>query len=157
MPAEWQARQLLLTTSAPGPLKLRSPLGMSTWTDRSVTPSTLTEDGACSGCAAAAAGRAPPRPRGRMARRITPAAIAAPCVRASNDRFMDLRLFFLRQATASCTLSTTLRMKPPPYQFGSIGCASPLALVQRAFSVSAPDDGARTSALHGESHTCPRR
>src|ERR1700747_991163 len=42
----------------------------------------------------------------------------------------------------------TLRMKPPPFQFGSAGCASPLALVQRASSVIVPGDGAETSALH---------
>src|ERR1700739_631311 len=33
MPAEWQARQLLLAASAPGPRNMRSPLGKSTFTD----------------------------------------------------------------------------------------------------------------------------
>jgi hypothetical protein len=37
---------------------------------------------------------------------------------------------------------------PPGFQFGSVGCASPLALEQRACSVNVPDDGAATSTLH---------
>src|SRR5215831_853967 len=36
MPAEWQARQLLLTASEPGPWNMRSPKGRSTFTDFSV-------------------------------------------------------------------------------------------------------------------------
>src|SRR5882724_3890044 len=37
MPAEWQARQLLLAASAPGPSNMRSPVGRSTLTDFSVS------------------------------------------------------------------------------------------------------------------------
>src|SRR5271169_1551218 len=61
---------------------------------------------------------------------------------------MNGTLLFPRQATTSRTLSMTLRMKPPPFQFGSAGCASPLALVQRALSVNAPNGGPATCALH---------
>src|SRR5438445_13779592 len=41
MPAEWQARQLLLAASAPGPSNMRSPAGRSTLTDFSVSFSSV--------------------------------------------------------------------------------------------------------------------
>ena len=44
---------------------------------------------------------------------------------------------------------------PPGFQFGSVDCASPLALVQRACCVNVPDDGARPPRSSGESRTCP--
>jgi hypothetical protein len=138
-------RQLLLTTSAPRPVKARSLSGNSTLTDRSVMPPTLTVDGDDADGAAASAAEAPAwRQGGSRAKRPT-AAIAAS---ALSDRFMNGKLLFPRQATTSPTLSITLRIKPPPFQFGSYGWASPLALVQRALSVNVPEDGAATSVLH---------
>src|SRR3954470_11763557 len=51
MPAEWQARQLLLARSAPGPENMRSLLGSSTLTDFS--------DNLLSACAQSGAKAAP--------------------------------------------------------------------------------------------------
>src|SRR5262245_30714055 len=54
MPTEWQARQLLLTTSAPGPSNMRSPNGRSTLTDlKLVMPSAATAADAVSVAASA--------------------------------------------------------------------------------------------------------
>src|SRR5579863_352735 len=78
MPAEWQVRQLSLTTSTPAPVKARSLSGNSTLTDPRLTPFALTSDGAGADCAAAATGQAPPCPQGDpMAKRTRVAAIAA--------------------------------------------------------------------------------
>lgn len=96
--------------------------------------------------AAATSGAPPSRPGVPMAKRTAPAAIEAAWASALNDRSMTGSPL-PRQATTSRTLSITLRMNPPGFQFGSAGCASPLTLVQRASSVSVPDDGAATSAL----------
>ena len=72
-----------------------------------------------------------------------------PRAMASAERTMDLFLmFFMVQATVSCTRSITLRIKPPPFQFGSAGWTSPFVLVQRTCKVSAPDWGAAISVLH---------
>src|SRR6266481_8742705 len=39
-------------------------------------------------------------------------------------------------------------MKPPPFQFGSVGWISPFELVQRTSSASVPDGGAVICVLH---------
>ena len=54
----------------------------------------------------------------------------------------------LLQAGWSVTRSITLRMKPAPFQLGSIGCATCLVLVQRTRAVSVPEGGAASSAFH---------
>ena len=89
MPAEWQDKQLLLTTSAPEPSNMRSLSALSTLTERGVTPFALTS-GAFVDCAAAATSEAPPTcPGVPMARRATHAVIAEAWASALNDRSID--------------------------------------------------------------------
>src|SRR6516165_9098137 len=45
-------------------------------------------------------------------------------------------------------VSITLRIKPPPFQFGSAGWISPFVLVQRTCKLNIPDCGAMICALH---------
>src|SRR6516162_6158444 len=45
-------------------------------------------------------------------------------------------------------VSITLRIKPPPFQFGSAGWTSPFVLVQRTCRVIDPDGGAVICVLH---------
>jgi hypothetical protein len=69
MPAEWQARQLLLAASAPGPSgNMRSPVGRSkTLTDLSEIPVQATRDARQLEVGAAGTRRTVARPRSRSA------------------------------------------------------------------------------------------
>ena len=98
-----------------------------------------------------AAGDAHPRQsRAAALRDNNPIAAAmVPLAMATADMATDfLLLFFMVQATVSCTRSITLRMKPPPFQFGSAGWTSPFVLVQRTCKDSVPDWGAVICVLH---------
>src|SRR6516162_480672 len=57
-------------------------------------------------------------------------------------------------------VSITLRIKPPPFQFGSAGWTSPFVLVQRTCKLNIPDCGAATWVLHWRKlyvpSSCPR-
>src|SRR5579872_5383973 len=67
---------------------------------------------------------------------------------ALNDRPINDAPTCARQALTRRTLSVALRIKPPAFQFGSAGCVSPFALVQRACRVNVPDEGTPISAFH---------
>src|ERR1700730_13358317 len=119
MPAEGQARQLLLIASDPGPSNILSLSGRSTLTDFS-----------SKGVAA------------RAARGID----AALSKMKSGMRLRDIVI--LHPTPDTLTDSTTLRMKPAGFQFGVSGCATPLLLVQRTSRLYSPGAGSANCVSH---------
>src|SRR5208282_759027 len=118
MSAEWQARQLLLIASEPGPFGNISPAGRSNLTDfNDNSPSACAQNGA----------KATPamRPIGSRARPMVPP-----------------------QATTTAVCSMTLRMNPPGFQLGVSGCVSPLVLAHRTISTCSPAAGGVKEICH---------
>ena len=127
MPAEWQARQLLLSASAPGPWNIRSPNGRSTLTDFRTNLS-------WAWAAGARAQRRRQTDRQCLAEHVLPLKIRQQCV-----------------------CSMTLRMNPLGFQLGASGCVSPLLLVQRTISTDDPlGPAGQSGSATGGSCTCLR-
>src|SRR6516225_2385387 len=106
MPAEWQARQLLLIASDPGPGNILPGSGRSTVTDFRVS-----------------VGAAPPANGTSM-----------PAARSARGRVVR-NMGGPPQAATTGVDSMTLRMNPAGFQLGRSGCATPSLLVQRTISV----------------------